>query len=187
MSFRFVIAPTVLIALMAASTSLYACGGCIQTKDYENQGSDQFENQADLQFYEYDDYPKITMGNRKDASQSKADKSEKQFDWRTDIMNMYRQPHVPKPSVNDFGKSCAQLQQELNALQPMTYSYKPRFSEDPYMGPAAWIGTTVFWPAYGVLAVGAVNHFQEKGRMVKAENRIETLQRVKARKRCFEN
>jgi hypothetical protein len=101
-------------------------------------------------------------------------------------VDLYRQPYVPNPTVYDRLKDCRQLELELRALQPKTYSYKPGFYEDPKQGAALWVGTTMFWPAYGVLVWGAVTEYDEQGRKINSENRIAELQQLKADRRCFE-
>ncbi len=102
-------------------------------------------------------------------------------------VELYRQPYVPNPTAYDREKSCRMLEQELRSLQPKTYSYKPGFYEDPYQGAAIWVGSTMFWPAYGVLAWSAVTEYEENGRKISAEDRIEELRQLKAEKRCFED
>jgi hypothetical protein len=102
-------------------------------------------------------------------------------------VDLYRQPHVPNPSVYDRLKDCRQLELELRALQPETYSYKPGFYEDSQQGAAIWVGTTMFWPAYGVVAWSAVTEYGEQGRIINAENRIAELRQLKAEMRCFED
>ncbi len=176
--------------MIGVSSPAYTCGGCVQTREFTDQGNKQFSDQNDLQFYQYDSLPKVSMGSvtKAPAGVETRPSVKKKFQWDwNNVFNMYRQPHAPKHSMDDYAKNCAQLQQELNDTEPLTYTYKPRFTEDPYMGTATLVGSTMFWPAYGVVALGAVNHYQEKGRMTKAENRIETLRRLKAEKRCFEN
>jgi hypothetical protein len=102
-------------------------------------------------------------------------------------VDLYRQPYVPRPTAYDREKSCRQLELELRSLHPQTYSYKPGFYEDPYQGAAIWVGTTMFWPAYGVLAWSAHSEYEEKGRRITAENRIAELRQLKADLRCFED
>jgi hypothetical protein len=101
-------------------------------------------------------------------------------------VDLYRQPYVPRPTAYDQQKSCRQLELELRSLQPETYSYKPGFYEDPQQGAAIWVGTTMFWPAYGVVVWSAMSEYEEQGRMINAENRIAELRQLKADRRCFE-
>ncbi len=102
-------------------------------------------------------------------------------------IEVYRTPVAPQLNEEDRAKSCRDLEYELAALQPMTYSYKPDFYEDPVQGTAFWVGTTVFWPAYGALGYTAYYEYQENERIYKAQDRIETLRRAKAEKRCLES
>lgn len=102
-------------------------------------------------------------------------------------IEVYRAPVAPRVGREDLAKSCRDLEHELSALEPMTYSYKPDFYEDPVQGTAFWVGTTVFWPVYGALGYTAHYEYQENERIYKTQDRIEELRRVKAEKRCFES
>jgi hypothetical protein len=98
----------------------------------------------------------------------------------------YRTPSVPAASHDDRQKSCLQIEQEINGLAPLTYSYLPGFYADPYNGASLIIGTTIGWPAYGFLGYGYYVGYQDRQRILPAEHRIETLRRLKAENRCFE-
>ena len=82
--------------------------------------------------------------------------------------------------------SCLQLEHEIRALQPQTYSYKPGFYEDSTQGAAIWVGSTMFWPVLGVVAWGGYYEYAEGGRKVSAENRLAELRQLKAELHCFE-
>jgi hypothetical protein len=99
---------------------------------------------------------------------------------------LYRKPASIEPANEDYAKSCAQIQLEMNALDPMTYPYKPGFHDDPYNRVAVAAGTLVAWPFYALMGVTTVNAYQEEARIEKAEDRIEQLRYLKARKHCFE-
>ncbi|OOZ35789.1 hypothetical protein [Solemya velesiana gill symbiont] len=101
--------------------------------------------------------------------------------------DLYRQPYAPSPSETDRAKSCVELDQELSTLQHQTYSYQPGFYEDPYTGASIFVGTTIFWPTYAALGYIGYLDYQEKGRIIPAENRIEELRYLKAQKHCFES
>jgi hypothetical protein len=116
-----------------------------------------------------------------------ADSESTESNFELPDVDLYRQPYVPNPTVYDRLKDCRQLELELRALQPKTYSYKPGFYEDPKQGAALWVGTTMFWPAYGVVAWSAVTEYDEQGRKINSENRIAELQQLKADLRCFED
>ena len=64
---------------------------------------------------------------------------------------LYRVPAVQAPTADDRNKSCRQLEQEIDSLAPLTYSYLPGFYADPYQGASLFISTTIGWPAYGFL------------------------------------
>ncbi len=101
-------------------------------------------------------------------------------------IDLYRQPHVPQPTAEDAAMSCLQLEHEIRALQPQTYSYKPGFYEDSTQGAALWVGTTMYWPVLGVVAWSGYYEYAEGGRKVSAENRLEELRQLKAELHCFE-
>ena len=98
----------------------------------------------------------------------------------------YRMPMAPTAAAEDRQKNCRQLEQEINGLVPLTYSYLPGFYADPYQGASVFIGTTIGWPAYGFLGYSYYVEYQDKKRILPTEHRIETLRRLKAEGRCFE-
>lgn len=103
-------------------------------------------------------------------------------------IDLYREPAVSQPSAEMSAKSCRDLEYELAALQPKTYSYKPDFYNDPVQGTAVWVSATSFWlPAYGVLGYTGYYAYQENERIYQAQDRIEMLRRAKAEKHCFES
>jgi len=103
-------------------------------------------------------------------------------------IDLYREPVVPQPSAEMSTKSCRDLEHELAALQPKTYSYKPDFYDDPVQGTAVWVSATSFWPlSYGVLGYAGYYEYQENERIYQAQDRIEMLRRAKAEKHCFES
>lgn len=102
-------------------------------------------------------------------------------------IDLYRTPTAPMPSPADRQKNCLALEQEIAALQPRTYSYKPGFYNDPYQGTSVWVGTTLFMPAYALSGYLAYLQYQEDARIISAEERIEALRHLKARQHCFES
>ena len=96
-------------------------------------------------------------------------------------------PHPPSPvyQEGDRDLSCEQLETELAALEPLTYSYKPGFYYDPAHGAAIWTGMLVP-PAWGYLAYSGVAEYYDEKRMLNARQRIEVLRRLKAYRRCYE-
>ena len=102
-------------------------------------------------------------------------------------IDVYRSPVAPQMSDEDREKSCRDLEYELTSLLPMTYSYKPDFYDDPVQGTAFWVGTTMFTPAYAALGYTSYFGYQENERIIKVQDRIEALRRLKAEKRCFES
>ena len=80
---------------------------------------------------------------------------------------------------------CIQLETELSALEPLSYSYKPGFYEDPAHGAAIWAGV-LSSPAFAYLAYSGVAEYYDEQRMREARDRIHVLRRLKANRRCFE-
>lgn len=103
-----------------------------------------------------------------------------------DSVYIYRRPQALEGLEEDKALTCRELEQELASLTPKTYSYKPGFYDDPIQGTALWIGTT-YEEAYWFVLYGLYYDYQESRRIISAEDRIETLRRVKAQKRCFED
>lgn len=100
---------------------------------------------------------------------------------------LYRIPSSATPSASDRAKNCYALENEIAALVPQTYSYKPDFYNDPYQGASVWIGTTLFMPAYALSVYSGIQQYGENTRIVSAEERIDVLRHLKAQNRCFES
>jgi len=100
---------------------------------------------------------------------------------------IYSRPEAPKGVEEDYGKSCNLLEQEIVSLLPLTYSKKPAFSEDPYVGTAATVGTVAFPVALTYLAYPVAFDHVEQNQIEAVTLRIEALRQVKASKRCFED
>lgn len=101
-------------------------------------------------------------------------------------VRIYRQPKAPIPGPKDKTLSCAQLQDAINRLEPLTYSYKPGAYDDPLTGIAV-LGATLVNPVFAV--AGGVEFggwMVENKRIQPTENRIEVLRRLKAERHCFE-
>lgn len=98
---------------------------------------------------------------------------------------LYPYPPAPDFQVSDRDRSCEQLETELSALEPLTYSYKPGFYQDPLHGAAIW-GGLVASPAFGYLAYSGLAEYYDEKRMREARDRISVLRRLKAYRRCFE-
>ncbi|MCW8848289.1 MAG: hypothetical protein OQK42_02075 [Sedimenticola sp.] len=120
-----------------------------------------------------------------------ADNMEKETGSESDSLfknfKLYRTPSSATPSASDRAKNCYALENEISALVPQTYSYKPDFYNDPYQGASVWIGTTLFMPAYAISVYSGIQQYGENTRIVSAEERIDLLRRLKAQNRCFES
>lgn len=80
---------------------------------------------------------------------------------------------------------CSQLEREIARLQPMTYSYKPGFYQNPYQGAALAAGT-IYSPFYYLYhGYDYYLDYREKERILPAEETIARLQHLKAEQRCF--
>ncbi len=96
-------------------------------------------------------------------------------------------PHPPSPvyQAGDRELSCEQLETELSALEPLTYSYKPGFYSDPAHGAAIWAGVLAP-PAWGYLGYSGLAEYYDEKRIIDARHRINVLRRLKAYHRCYE-
>ncbi len=99
---------------------------------------------------------------------------------------LYPQPLTPRFEAGDDQLSCDQLNLEIARLNPQTYSGKPGFYNDPYHGASLWTGAVWAPGAWSYLAYSGVAEYAEYTRMHDAQNRIEALRYLKARRRCHE-
>lgn len=98
---------------------------------------------------------------------------------------LYPHPRSPLYHPGDRELTCDQLEAELSTLEPLTYSYKPGFYEDPAHGAAIW-GSVLIPPAVGYFAYSGVAEYYDQKRVMGAQQRIEVLRRLKAYRRCYE-
>ncbi|KRT54895.1 hypothetical protein [endosymbiont of Ridgeia piscesae] len=83
--------------------------------------------------------------------------------------------------------SCTDLDREIALFEPHTYSYKPKFYEDPLHG-GSLLGGSIFHPAlYAYLPYSAHVEYQEHERILQARRRIAVLRQLKAYQRCYED
>lgn len=83
-------------------------------------------------------------------------------------------------------KSCAQLDTEISALIPNTYSTQPDFYDDPNSALVTNISLFVFEPAVHYLVYRESHKMGEQARIQRNQGRVAQLRLTKARKRCFE-
>ncbi len=102
-------------------------------------------------------------------------------------VQLFRTPVTPQPSSRDLAMSCTELEREITALTPHTYSYKPGFYDNPYQGAALFLGTVYNQAFYLYPAYDYYLDYRERARIIPAENRIETLRRLKADRHCFDS
>jgi len=101
-------------------------------------------------------------------------------------IDIYRTPQSPQSSVKDKAMSCGELEQEMHSTIPNTYSYLPDFYDNSIKGGALWV-STFYTKALYLAWYSDYIAYKETRRIIPAENRIETLRRLKAEKRCFED
>ena len=99
---------------------------------------------------------------------------------------LYPQPLTPVFDEADEQMTCDELNLEIARLNPQTYSLKPGFYDDPYHAASIWIGAIWAPGAWSYMAYSGVAEFSESSRMKDAENRIEALRYLKARRRCHD-
>jgi len=103
----------------------------------------------------------------------------------TEGASLYPHPQPYTIEAGDQALSFRQLEQRLERLAPLTYSYKPGFYSDPAHGVALWGG--LYWaPALSYLGYSELAGYQERARIAQVQQRIEVLRRLKARRRCFQ-
>ena len=100
---------------------------------------------------------------------------------------LFRTPVAPMPQPQDLAMDCAQLEREIAALLPLTYSYKPIFYENPYQGGALLLGTTISPWFYVYPVYDYYLDYREASRIIPAQDRLETLRHLKADLHCFQN
>lgn len=98
----------------------------------------------------------------------------------------YPRPEKLQPLPGDVAKSCPELDQEIVSLLPLTYSERPGFYQDPLNGAALWVGSLHTPAAYALLGYTASMDYLDWRRRFPVQQRIELLQRLKARRHCFE-
>jgi len=102
-------------------------------------------------------------------------------------VQLFRTPVSPLPQGKDEAMNCIELEREITALAPLTYSYKPGFYENPYQGGAILLGTTIAQAFYLYPVYDYYLDYREQARIIPAEDRMELLKRMKADKHCFES
>ncbi len=100
--------------------------------------------------------------------------------------SLYPQPLNPQFEEGDENLTCDELNLRIARLNPQTYSSKPGFYDDPYHAASIWIGAVWVPGAWSYMAYSGVAEYAEYDRMQDAENRIEALRYLKARRRCHE-
>jgi hypothetical protein len=100
--------------------------------------------------------------------------------------SLYPQPLTPNFQKGDEQLTCNELNRELVSLIPLTYSSKPGFYNDPYHGASVWGGAIWAPGAWIYLPYSGVAEYSEFSRIRDAQNRIEALRYLKARRHCHE-
>ncbi|MCB1857963.1 MAG: hypothetical protein KDI63_06815 [Gammaproteobacteria bacterium] len=100
---------------------------------------------------------------------------------------LFRTPVAATPLPQELAWDCFRLEQEIAALIPLTYSYKPSFYDNPYQGGAILLGTTVSPLAFAYPVYDYYLDYREASRVIPAQDRIQQLQRLKADRHCFES
>lgn len=103
----------------------------------------------------------------------------------TDGSILSAQPAGYRYQAGGLDLSCRELEKELTALEPLTYSDKPSFYTDPAHGAAIW-GGMLWTPAWGYLGYSGLVAQIEQKHMDDARERIAVLRQLKARQHCYE-
>jgi hypothetical protein len=87
--------------------------------------------------------------------------------------------------TSELDLSCAELDAELAAREPLGYTDKPRFYTDPAHAASIWGG--ILWsPAWSYLAYSGLLDYQIAHRLSATRNRIAKLRQLKAQRHCYE-
>lgn len=99
---------------------------------------------------------------------------------------LYPRPLTPGFEAGDEHLTCRDLEERLASTYMQTFSDKPGFYADPYHGASIWTGTLWAPGALSYLAYSGVAEYAEQARVQEAQNRMEALRYLKARRRCHE-
>jgi len=102
-------------------------------------------------------------------------------------VELFRQPTSTQPFPEEEVLNCAQIEQEISNLLPLTYSYKPGFFSNPYQGAAVMAGTIQTPVFYLYSAYDYYLDYHENNRILPNLDKLERLRRQKAEKHCFES
>lgn len=103
---------------------------------------------------------------------------------------IYFEPPIVEANEAMSNSSCIQLESAIRTLSPYRYTYKPRFSEDPYNTIA--VASVAFDISLNgalsaaFLGYSALVEDKEQRRILGVEQQIAMLQQLKAEKHCFE-
>ena len=103
---------------------------------------------------------------------------------------IYLEPPIVEANEAMSNSSCIQLESAIRTLSPYRYTYKPRFSEDPYNTIA--VASVAFDISLNgalsaaFLGYSALVEDKEQRRILGVEQQIAMLQQLKAEKHCFE-
>ncbi len=105
---------------------------------------------------------------------------------------IYFEPPVVHASEEYEQLSCVELDNSIGFLQPYRYSYKPNFYEDEANKVAALLVTVDSvpivegWLGLAYLGYSALLEEKEQRRVLAVNQQVSMLQRLKAKKHCFE-
>lgn len=105
---------------------------------------------------------------------------------------VYFEPPVVHASEEHEQLSCVELDNSIRFLQPYGYSYKPNFYEDEANKVAAFLVTVdsvpivESWLGIAYLGYSALLEEKEQRRVLAVNQQVSMLQRLKAKKHCFE-
>ena len=102
-------------------------------------------------------------------------------------LEIYSRPKVTEYQAGDLEKSCNEIEQELSALIPLTYSNHESVYEDKASGAAILVGTVANPMAYTYMTYPLLFNYVEGQDIAAAKQRIKALRELKASKRCYED
>ena len=102
-------------------------------------------------------------------------------------LEIYSRPRATEFKAGDVEKSCNEIEQELSALIPLTYSNHESVYEDKASGAAMVVGSVANPMAYTYMTYPLLFAYVEKKDIAAVKQRVRALRELKAGKRCFED
>jgi hypothetical protein len=84
----------------------------------------------------------------------------------------------------DESASCETIYAELNQRVPKTYSYRPKFHDNPINSAIGTLGT-IWWPAWLLWGIPEFARYRDHRHIVNNKQRVAYLRQLSAAKQCW--